>query len=125
MGYVFMHMGCDLDLAKDAAFQVEGVTLEGGQYDGCKFSAEDGAAEAEYFRHYTTLFERKFLFPVGYMQISTAKEDTEVLVMWGNILGAHEFGSAIRKGNDWYILGQANEFANGKPCATPTAWNDK
>ena len=60
-----------------------------------------------------------------YREINTAPEDTQVGVVWGQVRMRPEFGIALRLGSQWYIYGQSNPHANGRPCEAPDGWLPK
>lgn len=57
-----------------------------------------------------------------YREIKSAPEDEEVSVVWGEKSVRPEYGIALKLGSQWYIRGQSNPHANGRPCATPDGW---
>ncbi len=57
-----------------------------------------------------------------YREISTAPESMYVGVVWGEKTQRPEYGVASRIVNQWYIHGQSNPHANGRPCANPDGW---
>lgn len=57
-----------------------------------------------------------------YREIETAPEKQEVSVVWGERSSRQEYGRAVRIGSQWFIEGERNPYANGKPCATPDGW---
>jgi hypothetical protein len=60
-----------------------------------------------------------------YRKIETAPEDKKVRVVWGEESQDPEYGTALKIGDQWYIHGQANPHANGRPCAVPDGWLPK
>lgn len=125
MDEIFLHMGCDLKLSKEAAKHTDGVTLLEQMPAGSKLTARDYTAQTAYFAKYKELFEKQFGYPIGYREISSAPEQVEIAVMWRSLQGgSHEFGRAIRYGNRWYIKSDPNPHANGYVCAKPFAWHD-
>lgn len=60
-----------------------------------------------------------------YRKIETAPEDEKVAVVWGEQSDNPEYGTALRFGDQWYIYGQSNPHANGKPCTAPAGWLPK
>ena len=60
-----------------------------------------------------------------YREIETAPENVVVGVVWGEISTRPEYGIALRAGDHWYILGQLNHHATGRPCAKPDGWLPK
>ena len=57
-----------------------------------------------------------------YRQIGTVPEDEEVSVVWGEQSQRPEYGTASKRDDRWYIYGQLNPHANGRPCAVPDGW---
>jgi len=57
-----------------------------------------------------------------YREIETAPENKKVSVVWGEKSPRPEYGLALRLTNQWYIYGQSNPHANGRPCAVPDGW---
>jgi hypothetical protein len=57
-----------------------------------------------------------------YREIETAPENEEVSAVWGEKRAKPEYGTALRLGDQWFIHGEQNPYANGKPCATPDGW---
>ena len=57
-----------------------------------------------------------------YREIKTAPKEERVKVVWGEKCQKPEYGIALRFGNQWYIYGQSNPHANGRPCAVPDGW---
>jgi hypothetical protein len=57
-----------------------------------------------------------------YRELGEAPENERVSVVWGETSQNPEYGLAVRLGTRWYIYGQANPYANGKPCAKPDGW---
>ena len=60
-----------------------------------------------------------------YREIETAPEDVKVGVVWGEQSERPEYGVALRLGGQWYIYGQSNPHANGRPSAEPDGWLPK
>ncbi len=60
-----------------------------------------------------------------YREIETAPEDKKLNVVWGERSPKPEYGTALRLYNKWYIYGQSNPHANGRPCAVPDGWLPK
>ena len=71
---------------------------------------------------YVFKYAPESIIPADYQRIITAPENTVVNVCWGSLTGRIEYGSAKRLARRWYIYGQSNPHANGRPCATPTGW---
>ena len=57
-----------------------------------------------------------------YREIRDSPEDRVVDVVWGERSQKPEYGIALRLGSQWYIKGQSNPHANGRPCAAPDGW---
>lgn len=57
-----------------------------------------------------------------YREIATAPEDKKVRAVWGEDSQRQEYGTALRLMRQWYIYGQSNPHANGRPCAVPDGW---
>lgn len=57
-----------------------------------------------------------------YREIGSAPEDKELRAVWDERSPNPEYGAALRLGNQWYLYGQSNPHANGRPCATPDGW---
>ncbi len=62
---------------------------------------------------------------MDYREINIAPEDKELNVVWGKESVRPEYGAALRISRLWYIKGQSNPYADGRPCATPDAWLPK
>jgi hypothetical protein len=62
------------------------------------------------------------MFPKGYEDIESAPEKIVIPVMWGDLTKNPEYGQANKINNTWYIRSDPNPHANGRECATPTAW---
>ncbi len=60
-----------------------------------------------------------------YRPIQTAPEDQTLEVIWGQGSPRAQRGEALRSGEQWYIYGQSNPHANGRPCAVPNGWLPK
>ena len=124
MRYEFIHEGCDTDLSKEAASITQEVIVIQGMAGSTKLRVTEAGAERRYYSKYEALFREKYGYPTKYNPISTAPENEEVSVMWGNINGAHEFGRAVRRGTTWSYRRRSIPHENGDTCATPTAWCD-
>ena len=61
-------------------------------------------------------------FKMESREIEYAPEDKEVSVVWGEKGSNPEYGRSIRIGNQWFMRGDLNPPANGKPCAKPDGW---
>ena len=57
-----------------------------------------------------------------YREISVAPENRKLSVVWGRESSKPEYGLALRTSSQWFIYGQSNPFANGRPCAAPDGW---
>jgi hypothetical protein len=57
-----------------------------------------------------------------YREINTAPENKKISAVWGEKSTRPEYGEALRLGSHWFIYGQSNPHANGRPCATPDGW---
>lgn len=60
-----------------------------------------------------------------YRGIETAPENTIISIVWGEQSQRPEYGTALRLSNQWYIHGQSNPHADGRPCAVPDGWLPK
>ena len=118
----FIVLGCDVELAQEAANKTCGVTVIDHKYAGCKFIADDYDCRRAYEQEYRNLFEAKYHFPEGYQGIANASENQVVHVVWGDSRENWEFGLAMRIGSQWYKYSDPNPHAKGLSCAVPIAW---
>ncbi len=118
----FIHGFCDQELSQLAAAQTIGITFAEENRVYTKLVTEDPEAQKAYFEKYEVLFQTKYRYPSNYGPIASAPEHEELRVMWGDILNVFEFGWAKKVGDRWYQVRVKNPYANGRPCATPTAW---
>jgi hypothetical protein len=65
------------------------------------------------------------VFRMAYRGVGGAPEDVEVSAVWGLDSKRPEYGPALRLGGQWFIYGQANPHANGRPCDVPDGWLPK
>lgn len=63
-----------------------------------------------------------FITKMEYRGIETAPENKKLLAVWGEKCEKPEYGLALRVGNQWFIYGQRNPYANGISCAVPDGW---
>ncbi|GEM_PF-4104966 len=57
-----------------------------------------------------------------YREIETTPEDKRLSVVWGEKGPRPGYGIALRLSSQWYLYGQSNPHANGRPCASPDGW---
>ena len=57
-----------------------------------------------------------------YRNIRGAPADTKVSVVWGKESSRPEYGVDLHVSQQWFIYGQSNPHANGRPCVTPDGW---
>lgn len=66
------------------------------------------------------------IVPPSYSALENVPEGKVLQVCWGSLATHLERGSAKRVlGKNWFIYGESNPHANGRRCATPTAWIEK